>query len=89
MHNGGETIDFGVSGEELQWIILAILRQSPRKKYDQKTLFQKVLAHMQMRPRKETRAELLRIYRENLKVLKEQEKIRFYSAKVKTYVVIN
>lgn len=77
---------FGVSGEELEWIILAILKKSPRHKCVVKTLFNKVLSHLHKKPRGNTREEMLQVFVRHLRQLKEQGKIEFISAKTKVHV---
>lgn len=80
------TIGFGVGPEELEWIILAALKQSPRHKCAVKALFRKVLSHLQINPRGEKREELLEVFVRHLRLLKEQKKIEFISAKTKVHV---
>ncbi len=53
---------FGVGCEELEWIILAALKQSPRHKCVVKALFRKALSHLQIKPRGNTREEMLQIF---------------------------
>ena len=77
---------FGVGCEELEWIILAALKQSPRHKCVLKALFQKVLSHLQIKPRGKSREELLQVFVRHLRQLKEQGKIEFISAKTKVHV---
>jgi len=77
---------FGVSDEDLKWIILAILKQSPRHKCVVKTLFQKVLSHLHKKPRGKAREELLQLFVLHLRKLTEQGKIEFISAKIKMHV---
>lgn len=77
---------FGVSDEDLKWIILAILKQSPSHKCVVKTLFQKVLSHLYKKPRGKAREELLQLFVLHLRKLKEQGKVKFISAKTKVHV---
>jgi hypothetical protein len=83
-----DTAGFRVGLEELEWIILAILKQSPERKCAQKSLFGKVLSQLQMRPRDKTREDLSRVFFRLLSKLKEQGKIKFASAKTRTYVML-
>ena len=87
--NSISTVAFGVGGEELEWIILAALKQSPRHKCVLKALFQKVLSHLQMKPRGKTREELLEVFVRRLRQLKEQGKIEFVSAKTRVHVSLH
>jgi hypothetical protein len=81
-----DTSGFCVNREELEWIVLMILRQIPRSQCVLKTLFGKVLSHLQMKPQGKTREELLQVFIRFLGIMKEQKKIRFVSAKIKVHV---
>jgi hypothetical protein len=78
-----QTGKFCVTKSELQSIILLLLRQNKSGRCGQKRLFTKLLSHMQIRASGESHKELLKIYLENLRELRDANKIEFISGKTR------
>ena len=78
-----QTGKFGVTKSELQGIILMLLRLNKSGRCAQKRLFTRLLGHMKIRASGESREELLKIYMENLRELRDAKKVEFISAKTR------
>ena len=78
-----QTGRFGLTKSELQTIILLLLRQNKSGRCAQKLLFSKLLGHMRIHASGESREKLLKIYIENLRELKDANKVEFVSGKTR------
>ena len=72
-----QTGKFGVTKSELQTIILLLLRHNKSGRCSQKRLFTRLLGHMKIRVSDESREKILKIYMENLRELRDADKVEF------------
>ena len=84
-----ETGRFEVTKAELQNIIIMVLSQTRSGSRPIRALFRLMLKHMKIRTRGKPAEELLKIFLENLRELKDLGKIEFTSGKAKPYVRLN
>lgn len=83
-----KTSRFGVTKVELQNIIIMVLSKTRSGSSPIRALFRLVLKRMKIRTRGKPAEELLKIFVENLRELKNAGKVEFTSGKSKPYVKI-
>lgn len=81
-----ETGDFGVTKDELKFIIRRQLSKRKSRTQMQRVLFGSVLSSMKMNPRGDTREAMLKVFVETLREMRDAGEVSFKSGKTSLLV---